>query len=133
MLRTENKGEQMNLKPTYVLTSFAFDPRAIEGHGNDLRTQSRAIARRVDHQNLLFPSFGIWLICFYGWRHSDRFFPYRGSERVSRHCSLPMKVHVSSTHFSNHFSSRRLLATNLVILNHGQVTRTAPELAPPLS
>ncbi|GFV02917.1 histone-lysine N-methyltransferase SETMAR [Trichonephila clavipes] len=30
------------------------------------------------------------------------------------------------------WATRWLLATNLVILNHGQVTRTIPELAPPL-
>ncbi|GFU98012.1 uncharacterized protein TNCV_232891 [Trichonephila clavipes] len=29
-------------------------------------------------------------------------------------------------------ATRGLLATDLVIVNHGQVTRTTPELAPPL-
>ncbi|GFS79560.1 uncharacterized protein TNCV_2370601 [Trichonephila clavipes] len=29
-------------------------------------------------------------------------------------------------------ANRGLLATDLVILNHGQVTRTTPDLAPPL-
>ncbi|GFU39570.1 uncharacterized protein TNCV_386601 [Trichonephila clavipes] len=33
---------------------------------------------------------------------------------------------------SAYVATRGLLATDLVILNHGQVTRTTPELAPPL-
>ncbi|GFW85741.1 uncharacterized protein TNCV_853901 [Trichonephila clavipes] len=42
----------------------------------------------------------------------------------------------AGTHSSNYQpiggSTRRLLATDHVILNHGQVTWTTPELAPPL-
>ncbi|GFX68546.1 uncharacterized protein TNCV_1799591 [Trichonephila clavipes] len=36
------------------------------------------------------------------------------------------------THLSTHCTTRGLLATDHVILNHGQVTWTIPELAPPL-
>ncbi|GFY05733.1 hypothetical protein TNCV_4404001 [Trichonephila clavipes] len=33
---------------------------------------------------------------------------------------------------SHHSATRELLAMDLMILNHGQVTRMAPELAPPI-
>ncbi|GFW20463.1 hypothetical protein TNCV_4547301 [Trichonephila clavipes] len=40
---------------------------------------------------------------------------------------------VSEWILSSHYSvARGLLATDLVTMNHGQVTKTTPELAPPL-
>ncbi|GFV73384.1 hypothetical protein TNCV_3389011 [Trichonephila clavipes] len=41
-------------------------------------------------------------------------------------------MHVTSVESSNASATRRLLATDHVILNLGQVTWTTPELAPPL-
>ncbi|GFV69793.1 hypothetical protein TNCV_431121 [Trichonephila clavipes] len=44
---------------------------------------------------------------------------------------IPDRCGLSSLH-SEHAATRGLLATDHVILNHGQVTWTTPELAPPL-
>ncbi|GFS76690.1 hypothetical protein TNCV_1622641 [Trichonephila clavipes] len=87
-------------------TTSTREPNPVEALGVDLNSQSRAIARRYDHQRLFPPSVSVREgggNSFLSWHQTDRFLPYRSSERVKCHRALPVKVLVSSRCLSNHF------------------------------
>ncbi|GFU95138.1 HTH_Tnp_Tc3_2 domain-containing protein [Trichonephila clavipes] len=52
----------MNLKLTYLLNFFATESSAIVGHGVNTKIQSRGSPGRTYHQNLFYPSVGVWII-----------------------------------------------------------------------
>ncbi|GFU01126.1 uncharacterized protein TNCV_2834931 [Trichonephila clavipes] len=65
------------------------------------------------------------------YRRKIDFFPEKDTN-MSYSGFEPKPTRLQAEGHSHHSATRGLLATDHVILNHDQVTRTTPELAPPL-